>query len=59
VTLKKIGNKEFVVLPYEEFTALNELLGDYQDLLDLRAAKNEENASPSVPLAELKQEFGL
>lgn len=59
MTLKKIGNKEFVVLPYEEFTALNELLGDYQDLLDLRAAKNEENASPSVPLAELKQEFGL
>jgi hypothetical protein len=57
--LKKNGKNEFVVLPYEEFTALNELLGDYQDLLDLRTAKKEENASPTVPLAELKQEFGL
>ena len=57
--LKKNGKSEFVVLPYEEFTALNELLGDYQDLLDLRTAKKEENASPSVPLAELKQDLGL
>ena len=38
--LKKNGKKEFVVLPYEEFTALQELLDDYEDLLDLRAAKN-------------------
>jgi PHD/YefM family antitoxin component YafN of YafNO toxin-antitoxin module len=57
--LKKNGIKEFVVLPYEEFTALQELLDDYEDLLDLRTAKKQEHAEPSVPLAEVKNELGL
>ena len=57
--LKKDGKNEFVVLPYEEFTALQGLLDDYEDLLDLRAAKKEEHAEPSVPLAEVKKELGL
>ncbi len=57
--LKKDGKNEFVVLPYEEYEALKELLDDYQDLLDLRAAKNAESAEPSVPLAEAKKQLGL
>lgn len=56
--IKKNGN-EFVVLPYEEYEALKELLADYQDLLDLRAAKNKESGEPSVPLSELKEQFGV
>jgi hypothetical protein len=45
--------------PHEEFIALQELLNDYEDLLDLRAAKKQEHAEPSVPLAEVKNELGL
>ena len=56
--LKKNG-AEFVVLPYEEYEALKELLADYQDLLELKAAKNKESCKPSVPLNEVKEQFGL
>ena len=52
--LKKNGKSEFVVLPYEEYEALQELLADYRDLLDLRAAKDKESHKPSIPLSELK-----
>jgi len=51
--LKKNGKSEFVVLPYEEYEALQELLADYSDLLELRAAKNKESHRPSVPLSEI------
>ena len=57
--LKKDGKDEFVVLPYEEFTALRGLLHDYEDLLDLRTAKKEQENEPSVPLQDVKKEFGL
>lgn len=57
--LKKNGKDEFVVLPYEEFTALSGLLHDYEDLLDLRTAKNEQDSEPSIPLLDVKKEFGL
>ncbi len=56
--VKKNGT-EFVVLPYEEFAALREMLADYEDLLDLRTAKREEHAEPSVPLEDVKREVGL
>lgn len=57
--LKKNGKKEFVVLPYEEYAALEEMLSDYEDLLDLRAAKREESDQPSLSIAETKRELGL
>lgn len=56
--LKKNGN-EFVVLPYEEYAALTELLEDYEDLMDLRAAKKEDRNDPSIPLSEVKKDLGL
>ena len=34
--LVKNGKKQFAVLPYEEFVALQERLADAEDLLDLR-----------------------
>jgi len=52
------GKREFVVLPYEEFVALQELLADVEDLRDLRAAKSEEATAPLVPLDEVKRRLG-
>ena len=45
--LEKEGKKEFVVLPYEEFLALQQILTDAQDLIDLREAKDAEQHAPS------------
>jgi hypothetical protein len=57
--LSKNGKKEFVVLPYEEFLALQELLDDVEDLLELRAAKREDESEPPLSLADAKKELGL
>ena len=57
--LSKNGKKEFVVLPYEEFLALQELLDDVEDLLELRAAKREDDDEPTLSLADAKKELGL
>jgi PHD/YefM family antitoxin component YafN of YafNO toxin-antitoxin module len=57
--ITKNGKKEFAVIPYEEFEALQELIADMEDLIDLRAAKEEEANSPSVSLAEVKKQLGL
>jgi PHD/YefM family antitoxin component YafN of YafNO toxin-antitoxin module len=57
--LTKNGKKEFVVLPYEEFLALQERLTDAEDLLELRKAKRAEGTKKSIPLAEVKQRLGL
>jgi len=37
--LKKNGEKEFVVIPYEEFVKIQEELDDYESLKALREAK--------------------
>lgn len=55
--LTKNGKKEFAVLPYEEFLALQEWLEDLEDLVDLRAAKDSEHSAFTVTLAELEQRF--
>lgn len=52
--LTKNGRKEFAVLPYEEFVALQEWLADIEDLLDLRAAKDAERNASTVSLTELE-----
>lgn len=57
--LEKNGKKEFVVLTYEEFVALQDVLEDAQDLLILRAAKEAEGDGPTITLDELKVELGL
>jgi len=57
--LTKDGKKEFAVLPYEEFIALQELLADAADVLDLRKAKSEEASAMTVPLSEVKKSLGL
>jgi hypothetical protein len=53
--LKKNGKEEFVVLPYEEFVAIKELLSDAEDLADLRTAKLDESGKPGLTLEEAKK----
>ena len=57
--LTKDGKKEFAVLPYEEFVALQEVLADAADLIDLREAKSQESSAASIPLIEVKDLLGL
>jgi PHD/YefM family antitoxin component YafN of YafNO toxin-antitoxin module len=57
--LVKNGKKEFVVLPYEEFQAMQVRLADAEDLLELRKAKRSEGKKKSIPLAEVKRALGL
>lgn len=57
--LVKKGKKEFVVLPYEEFVVVQELLADAEDLLTLRKAKRVEGKKRSLSLAAVKRRFGV
>jgi len=57
--LTKNGKKEFAVLPYEEFLALQERLADAEDVLELRKAKRAEGKKKSIPLAEAKRKLGI
>ena len=57
--LIKNGKKQFAVLPYEEFLALQERLADAEDLLELRKARRAEGMKRSIPLAEVKRDLGL
>jgi PHD/YefM family antitoxin component YafN of YafNO toxin-antitoxin module len=52
--LTKNGRKEFAILPYEEYAALQEWLTDVEDLLDLRAAKKAEHDAPTISLTEVE-----
>jgi hypothetical protein len=47
------------VIPYQEFEALQALIADIEDLMDLRAAKEEDANQLSVSLAEVKRRLGL
>ena len=57
--ITKNCKKEFAVIPYEEFAALQAFIADMEDLMDLRAAKKEDGERPSVPLAEVKKMLKL
>jgi PHD/YefM family antitoxin component YafN of YafNO toxin-antitoxin module len=58
--LKKNGRNEFVVLPYEEFQALQERLLDAADLLTLRRARRADNPRKQVlTLDNLTKRLGL
>ena len=57
--IEKKGRKEFVVIPYEEYKALEELMHDYEDLHDLRTAKEESKNMESVPLNKIVSDLEL
>ena len=56
--LVKNGKKEFVILTYEEFVALQERLADAEDLMELRRAKRTEQKKKGISLAEVKRRSG-
>jgi hypothetical protein len=56
--IEKDGKKEFAVLPYDEFVRVQEELEDYEDLRQLREAKEQDKEAPPITLAELKKELG-
>lgn len=51
--------KKFAVIPYVEFAALQAVIADMEDLMNLRSAKEEDADRPSVPLTEVKKMLGL
>ena len=53
------NGKEYVLLPYEEFVKIEELLEDLEDLQDLRTIRQEERDSHSVYLDDVKQMFDI
>ena len=55
--IEKDGKKQFVMLPYEEYLAIEEALADAEDLSELRAAKKEEQDAPSVPMERVVEEL--
>ena len=57
--LMKNGQKEFVVLTYDEFTKIQEIIDDYEDLIELRKVKDIEGNEPTVSLDEIKSKYGI
>jgi hypothetical protein len=53
------GEQRFVMIPYDEYIAIQEALEDARDLRTLRAARHEDDNSPGVPLASVLKELGL
>ena len=57
--LEKNGKKEFVILPYEEYSALASELEEYEDLKELRDAKNAEKDAVTLSLKQVREELGI
>ncbi len=57
--IEKDGKKEFVVLPYEEFIIIKEELENYEDLKDLREAKENSKHEEDIPLSKIVKDFDL
>lgn len=55
--LVKNVEKQFAILPYEEFMSLKERLEDMEGLLQLRKAKKAEGRKRTVPLARVKRQL--
>jgi len=52
--IKKNGENEFVVLPYNDYLKMKQALDDYEDLIDLRKAKNETVNEPGIPFKDVE-----
>ncbi len=53
--IKKNGENEFVVLPYSDYLKMKQALDDYEDLIDLRKAKNETVNEPGIPFKDVEE----
>ncbi len=57
--IEKDGKKEFVILPYEEFISIKEELENYEDLKDLREAKESSKYEENIPLSKVIDDLDL
>ncbi len=57
--IEKEGRNEFVVLPFQEYQKLTELMHDYEDLMDLKKAKEEAKGEKGIPLKQAISELGI
>ena len=57
--LKKNGEKEFVVIPYEVFEKIKEELDDYECLKALRQAKAKEAKAITTSLKQVKKQLNI
>jgi PHD/YefM family antitoxin component YafN of YafNO toxin-antitoxin module len=57
--LTKEGRKEFAVLPYEEFLALQEELEQAEDILALREARAENEGMNGISIEEMRKRVGF
>lgn len=57
--IKKNGEKEFAILPYNEFMRMQQILEDYEDLVDLRKAKAETVNEPSVTFKKVAENIRI
>ena len=55
--IEKDGKKEFVVLPYEEFVRVKDELEEYEDLRQLREAREQEKDAPSCTIEDAKKQL--
>jgi hypothetical protein len=53
--IERDGEREYAVLPYDEYLELQALIEDAQDLLTLQQAKQEDDGE-RVPLAEVEDD---
>ncbi|MCD5406557.1 MAG: hypothetical protein LRZ99_02555 [Desulfotomaculum sp.] len=57
--LEKDGEKEFVVLLYEDFLKIQEELDKYENLRILREAKKEEGDAPVTSFQDARKKLNL
>ena len=57
--IEKKGKKEYVIIGYDEFCKLKEKLDDYEDLIDLRKAKNSQKNKKTKSLSEVKKKLNI
>lgn len=55
--IKKGNSFEYAVIPFSEFLRMKELIDDYEDLLDLRKAKEEDLGAEGISAEQLLKEI--
>jgi hypothetical protein len=57
--LEKEGKKEFVVLPYDEFLKIQGIIEDFEDIQELKKAKEAEKHLESTPLSKAVEDLKI
>ncbi len=57
--LENNGVKQFAILPFKEFQQIQEILENYQDLIDLNNAIEKEKNVPGISLSEARKQLGI